>query len=251
MIIEYHRPKTVQEALQLLARPGITTWPMGGGSHLNQPSKDSFAVVDLKDLGLDEIHDRGNLLEVGATVTLAALLDTPHLQPALARAIRHEAAHNLRQVGTVAGTLLAATGRSPFTTAFLALDARLARLPGEEIQDLGNLLPVRQNVLPGRLVTTVTIPLNADLAYESVARSPADQPLVCVASARWPSGRTRVALGGYGRAPLLAFDGTEADGAEIATRDAYDAAQDEWATAEYRREIAAILTRRCLGALQG
>lgn len=251
MITEYHRPETVQEALKLLARPGMTTWPMGGGSHLNRPSKESFAVVDLQALGLDEIQDRGNFLEIGAAATLAALLATPRLQPAMARAIRHEAAHNLRQVGTVAGTLLAATGRSPFTTAFLALDARLALLPGEESHDLGDLLPVRQDLLPGRLVTTVTIPLNADLAYDFVARSPADQPVVCAAAAHWPSGRTRVALGGYGKAPLLAFDGTEADGAEIAARDAYNAAQDEWATAEYRREIAAILTRRCISELQG
>jgi CO/xanthine dehydrogenase FAD-binding subunit len=250
MITEYHRPETVQEALKLLARPEVTTWPMGGGSYLNQPSKASFAVVDLQDLGLDEIHDRGNFLEVGSTATLAALLDIPRLQPALARAIRHEAAHNLRQVGTVAGTLLAATGRSPFTTAFFALDARLTVLPGDETLDLGDLLPVRQDVLPGRLVTTVTIPLNAGLAYDFVARSPADQPVVCAAAARWPSGRTRVALGGYGKAPLLAFDGTEADGAEIAARDAYDAAQDEWASAEYRREVAAILTRRCLEDLR-
>jgi CO/xanthine dehydrogenase FAD-binding subunit len=251
MITEYNRPQTIQEALQLLARPGITTWPLGGGSHLNQPSKESFAVVDLQDLGLDEIHDRGNFLEVGAAATLAALLNTPRLPPALARAIRHEAAHNLRQVGTVAGTLLAATGRSPFTTTFLALDARLTLLPDEESHDLGNLLPVRQDLLPRRLVTNVTIPLNADLAYDFVARSPADQPLVCVAAARWPSGRTRLALGGYGKAPILAFDGTEADGADVAARDAYHDAQDEWASAEYRREIAAILTRRCLGELQG
>jgi CO/xanthine dehydrogenase FAD-binding subunit len=250
MITEYHRPKTLQEALQLLARPGITTWPLGGGSYLNQPSKEFFAVVDLQDLGLDEIHDRGNFLEIGATATLAAFLDTPRLQPALARAIRHEAAHNLRETGTVAGTLLAATGRSPFTTACLALDVRLTLLPGDETLDLGDLLPVRQEVLPGRLATHVTIPLNADLAYEFVARSPADQPLVCVAAARWPSGRTRVALGGHGKAPLLAFDGTEADGAEIAARDAYNDAQDQWASAEYRREIAATLTRRCLGELQ-
>ncbi|MEJ2263387.1 MAG: FAD binding domain-containing protein [Anaerolineales bacterium] len=250
MITEYHRPKTIQEALKLLARPGPTTWPLGGGSYLNQPSKESFAVVDLQGLGLDQTHDRGNFLEVGAAATLATLLDTPRLQPALTRAIRHETAHNLRQVGTVAGTLLAATGRSPFTTVFLALDARLTVLPGDETLDLGDLLPIRQEVLPGRLVTIVTIPLNADLAYEFVARSPADQPLVCVAAARWPSGRTRVALGGCGKAPLLAFDGTEADGAEIAARDAYHAAQDEWASAEYRREIAGILTRRCLAELQ-
>jgi hypothetical protein len=55
-----------------------------------------------------------------------------------------------------------------------------------------------------------------------------------------------VALGGYGAAPLLAFDGSEADGAEVAAQSAYSQAGDEWASAEYRMEIAGILARRCI-----
>jgi CO/xanthine dehydrogenase FAD-binding subunit len=84
------------------------------------------------------------------------------------------------------------------------------------------------------------------LSYEYVARSPADQPIVCVAAAVWPSGRTRIALGGYGAAPVLAFDGSEAEGAQVAVQSAYSQAEDEWASAEYRREVASILARRCI-----
>lgn len=246
MIVEYHRPDTIDEALNLISRPGVKSVPLGGGSNLNQPSKESFAVVDLQNLGLNTIHDRGNFLDFGATVTLQALIAAEGLQPALVQAVRSEAAHNLRQVGTVAGTLVAANGRSPFATAFLALDAAITLLPPNETQSLGDLLHLRAELLPGRLITQVTIPKNARLAYHAVSRTPADQPIVCAAVARWPSGRTRVALGGFGKAPLMAFDGTEDSGAEVAARDAYSHADDQWASAEYRRKMAEVLTRRCL-----
>jgi CO/xanthine dehydrogenase FAD-binding subunit len=247
MIIEYHRPKTIEEALALLARAYLVTAPLAGGSVLNRPTPQPIAAVDLQSLGLNSLQRRGNFLELGATLTLQSLLGAPGLQPALGRAILHEATHNLRQVATVAGTLVSADGRSPFATAMLALDAALNLLPGEDNPlALGDLLPVRAERLHGRLITMVTIPLNVHLAYEYVARTPADRPIVCVAVAVWPSGRTRLALGGYGTAPLLAFDGSEANGAEIAAQSAYSQAGDEWASAEYHMEIAGILARRCI-----
>ena len=55
-----------------------------------------------------------------------------------------------------------------------------------------------------------------------------------------------MALGGYGAAPRLAFDGTEADGAKIAAESAYSHCGDEWASAEYRQEIAGVLVERCV-----
>lgn len=246
MIIEYHRPDTLEKALELLARQDVKTVPMGGGSWLNQPSSIQYAVVDLQDLGLDVVQDRGNFIELGATVTLQNLTQNTRLMPAVLEAIRREAAHNLRHVATLAGTLVSSGGRSPLTTAFLALDATVTLLPGEETKDLGSLLPLRSELLAGQLVSRVSIPLNARAAYHNVARSPADQPIVCVAAAQWPSGRTRVALGGHGKAPMLAFDGTESAGADQAAQDAYSQAGDQWASAEYRREIAGTLTRRCL-----
>ncbi len=246
MITEYHRPKKLEAALKLLSRSEPPTFPMGGGSILNRPQSNRFAVVDLQDLGLNTIQNRGNTLDLGAAVNLQSLLEVSGLPTALVKAISHEATYNLRQVATVAGTLIASDGRSPFTTALLALDTNLTLEPGEEQVNLGDLLPLRTERLPGRLITKIHIPLNAKLGYEYVARSPADLPIVCVGVAQWPSGRTRVALGGFGKAPLVAFDGSEAQGAEAAARNAYSHAGDAWASAEYRREIAAILTRRYL-----
>ncbi|MBN1149143.1 MAG: FAD binding domain-containing protein [Anaerolineales bacterium] len=254
MIKEYHRPTSFEEALALLGRAEPPTLPLAGGSALNRPSAEEFAVVDLQALRLDGFQARGNFLELGATLSLQNLLEElrlakPSPAAALEKAIEHEATNNLRQVASVAGTLVAAGGRSPFTTALLALDARLTVQPGDEQASLGDLLPFRQERLRGRLITQVSLPSNARLAYEYVARTPADLPIVCAALAIWPSGRRRLALGGYGAAPVMAFDGGEAEGVQVAAQSAYSEAGDQWASAEYRQEIAGVLAKRCLEQL--
>ena len=94
------------------------------------------------------------------------------------------------------------------------------------------------------------LPLNVQLAYEYIARTPADLPIICAAVARWPSGRTRVILGGTGEAPVLAMDGPESGGEEISVADAYSHAGDEWASAEYRQEMAQVLVKRCLSKME-
>jgi len=254
MILEYHRPTTLEEALALLRRPQPVTVPLAGGSALDHHALQQFAVVDLQALGLNTTMQLGNFLELGASLTLQGLLD--YLKRAnfpskawsltLIKAISHEATHNLRQVASVAGTLVVADGCSPFATVLLALDAVLTIQPGDEKIELGNFLPLRREILAGRLITQVSIPLNVHLAYEYVARTPADRPVVCAAVSTWPSGRTRVALGGFGSAPVMAFDGTESNGVQAAAQSAYSLAGDDQASAEYRREMAGILVERCM-----
>jgi CO/xanthine dehydrogenase FAD-binding subunit len=132
----------------------------------------------------------------------------------------------------------------------LALDAQLLILPDEEVIGLGEILPVRGEKLRGRLIKEVTIPNNTKLAYQYVARSPADLPIVCVVVAQWPSGRTRVAVGGGGESVRLAMDGDESDDAVAAVESSLSTLQDEWASAEYRIEVGGVLVRRCLEAMK-
>ena len=188
-------------------------------------------------------------MEIGATVTLQQLLENEYTPEALKSALKLEAPLNIRNAATVAGTLVAADGRSTLATALLALDARLTIQPDDEEIEIGSFLPLRDNNLRGKLITAITIPLNAKLAFESVARTPVDKPIVCAVLAIWPSDRTRLALGGYGKAPLLAMDGTESEGLEEAARNAFHEATDEWASAEYRMDVAATLVKRCLEAM--
>jgi aerobic carbon-monoxide dehydrogenase medium subunit len=147
MITEYHRPTTLDDALKLLSQPN--TRPLGGGTVLTQYKDESFAVVDLQALGLDKIHKVGDKLEIGATVTLSLLLESAYIPPALAEALRLETPLNLRNMGTVAGTLVTCTGRSTFSTAMLALDAKLT-INGQSstLQSLGDFLSLRKNRLP-------------------------------------------------------------------------------------------------------
>ena len=256
MITTYHRPRTLDEALTLLTRPD--TVPLGGGTLLSRPAADAIEVVDLQSLGLDTVKKNGNNLEIGATVTLQALLESEHTPEAMKTALKLEAPLNIRNSATVAGTLVACDGRSTFAVSLLALDAKveikafehrdlkdqsLRKTPNlnEQLINLGDFLPLR----PRGLITSITIPLNVKLAFEYVSRTPADKPIVCAALAKWNSGRTRLALGGYGKSPILAMDGTESEGLATAARNAFHEATDNYASAEFRMDVASTLAKRC------
>jgi CO/xanthine dehydrogenase FAD-binding subunit len=256
MITQYYRPQTLEEALRLLSNPD--THPLGGGTILTHFSNESFSVVDLQALGLDKIIKSGDRLAIGAAVTLQTLLESSYIPEALKSALLLETPLNLRTMGTVAGTLVTCDGRSPFATVMLGLDAKMTFAANEEKITLGNFLPLRvgadgvqsiASIRPNQLITEIEIPLNVKLSFESVARSPADKPIVCVALAQWPSGRTRLALGGFGTSPALALDGNAPNDLEAAARNAFAEAGDEWASKEYRSEIAAVLAKRCLDAI--
>ena len=244
MIIDYNRPQTLDQALTLLSRPNML--PLGGGTLLSQPHSAPVEVVDLQALGLNTLQKKGHNLEIGATVTLQQLLENEHSPESLKSAIKLEAPLNIRNAATVAGALVVADGRSTFATSMLALDAKLRVQPNDEELEIGTFLPLRDESLRGKLITAITMPLNAKLTFESVARTPADKPIVCAALAVWPSGRIRLVLGGYGKVPLLAMDGTESEGLQEAARNSFHEATDEWASAEYRMEVAARLAERCL-----
>jgi CO/xanthine dehydrogenase FAD-binding subunit len=255
MITDYHRPQTIEQAIALLSKPGY--YPLGGGTLLTRKSDENFAVVDLQDLGLNKILSSGGKLEMGATATLNSLIESPHIQPALSRALRLEATFNIRNSATVAGSLISCDGRSPFATAMLSLDAKFIFANEIEPLTFGNYLASRSPLgskhtsLTGKLIIKIEIPINIKLAFETVGRSPVDKPIVCAALTCWNSGRARLAMGGYGAAPILAMDGNEPGGLDFAARSAYSSASDEWASSEYRSEIAAVLASRCSTILTG
>src|SRR5512134_2506377 len=197
MITTYHRPRTLDEALTLLSQSNRL--PLGGGTLLSQPQTDPVEAVDLQSIGLDSIKKSGNNLEIGATATLQQLLESEHCPEPMKSALKLEAPLNLRNAATVAGTLVSCDGRSTFASVLLALDAKLeqAKLDHSNIEsrtsNVGDFLPLRD--LQGSLITSITLPLNAKLAFDYVSRTPADKPIVCAVLAQWNSGRTRLVLG--------------------------------------------------------
>ena len=247
MITAYHRPQTLDEALTLLTQPN--TVPLGGGTLLSHATTDLVEAVDLQLLGLDTLKKKGNELEIGATLTLQALLESEHCPEAMKSALKLEAPLNIRNSATVAGTLVTCDGRSTFATVLLAMDAKIdirSSKIDSRISNIGDFLPLR----PRGLITSITIPTNVKLAFEYVSRTPADKPIVCVALAQWNSGRTRLAVGGLSKSPMLGMDGTESEGVEAAARNAFYEATDEWASTEYRMDVAATLATRCLNQLR-
>jgi len=251
MITTYHRPQTLDEALTLLAQPN--TLPLGGGTLLSRSTPDPVSVVDLQALGLNTIVRKGNpstssgqALELGATVTLQQLLESEHCPEALKTAIKLEAPLNLRNSATLAGTLVAGDGRSPFAAALLALDAKITvHGPSSTVLGIGEFLPLR----PQGLITAITLPAQTKFAFEYVSRTPADKPIVSAALALWPSGRARLVIGGFGKSPSLAMDGTESAGVDSAARNACHEAADDFASADYRMDVAATLAKRCLSSI--
>jgi CO/xanthine dehydrogenase FAD-binding subunit len=246
MIGEYYRPDSVEKAVELLSAKGGNLRPLGGGTHLSRFQTDLQGVVDLQSTGLEKIKVAGQQIMVGATTCLDALMETPNLDAEIKRAIRLDVSKNIRNMATLGGWLVTSDARSAFSTVLLALDVTLTWEPNHVQVRMGDWLPIREMESPGVLLTEVEWDLRPNLVFEYVARSPKDRPTLIVAVTQWGSGRTRVALGGFGPAPIIALDGPEGTGADVACRDAYFEAEDAWASAAYRREVAPKLVVRCL-----
>jgi CO/xanthine dehydrogenase FAD-binding subunit len=244
MIKEYHRPKSVPEAEQLFEMYGERCVPLGGGSMLSRSKQDDLCVVDLQDLGLNRIEVTGQKVHIGATVTLQQLLEFDSIPALLKEITRRSATLNLRNQATIGGYIVTAGGRSPLAIALMALDAQLIWHPAQKIQNSGDWFSLRQAL--GYWISGIQFNSNVQLGYEQVARTPMDVPILAIAVARWPSGRTRVVLGGYGNAPILALDGPEGSGVLEAVKNALAESSDEWASAEYRQDVGQVLAKRIL-----
>lgn len=246
MLEAYYRPDSLEEAVALLEDKEKGLKPLGGGTILSRQRTGQFGVVDLQNLGLDQIELRGGRILVGAAARMHALLSHPDIHSEIKRAVEIDASENIRNMATLAGWLVSSDGRSILSTVLLALDTTLTWAPGGKRVRLGDWFPVRKQEEPGVMITQLEWQARPKLVFEYAARAPKDRPILIVAAVQWDSGRTRIALGGYGAEPIIAMDGTGSDGAELASRDAYADAGDQWASAAYRQDVAAKLALRCL-----
>jgi len=249
MIIEYHRPNEVEEAIRLLRRNKPKTLPLAGGTRLGQFSGEDIAVVDLQNLPLDQIEVVGNTLVIGSMVRLSRFIEENIGEKAIQQLIEREFPQNVRNMATIGGAILCENGRSELLAGLLALDVQLVWLPGSKEIRLGDYLALREHWETGSLLSEIHVPANVQFRSESVRRTPVDQPQLSVSVCRWPSGRTRIVVGGFGNAPQLVLDGPTGAGAEIAIRSLLRQANDEWASGEYRSEVGVVLLRRLMDAL--
>ena len=262
-LTEYHKPTSLDEALKLLRRPNVPTVPIAGGSGLVPAApRDVEAVVDLSALNLAYIKSCEDFqaftgLCIGATTTLQTIIEDETIRDyadgVLVKTIRDTATRNVRNAASLAGSIIDAKGNSPLLTMLLALDARLTILGDKEEE-----VALAKWTRPDRtLITLIALPALSNethAAYEKVARTPADLPIVCVAArAAVINGQlntVRLALGGIGRKPLLierASINIE-EAVQIAV-DSIEPPSDYFATAEYRHEMIGVLVKRVLSTL--
>ena len=182
--------------------------------------------------------------------TLQTIADHPAIPEAIRTAVRLEGTANTRNQATLGGRLVAFDGRSALITTLVAADALTIWDDDQKQMSLGEWLALPDQK-PGKLLVAVKFSRKTTLALEVVNRTKLDLPLVCVAAAKWPAGRTRLAVGGFGKCPQMAFDGQDAEGAEMAVENACRNSGDFRASEEYRRAMSIILTRRCLEKTPG
>ncbi len=245
MIVEYHRPETLQEALELLSRTNPRTLPLGGGTHLSHYQGDPIAVIDLRKLGLGKIELADNFLKIGAMATLQELEDFEEAPQAFKDTLRFESNYNLRQAATIAGALVSGDGKSALVSALLALDALLTIQPNERKETVKEWLARRSSRSTNFLITSLMIPMGVNFKYQFVGRSPMDIPIVSVAIGEWSTGRTRIVIGGSGPYPILALDGTDLQKIEPAIYNACSQL-DTNKNQKFFQETATVLARRIL-----
>ncbi len=135
-IKHFHRAKSLEEAYQLLTENPKNIL-IGGGIWLKMSKPSVNTLIDLSELSLDQIIDRGDFIEVGAMVTLRdyeihesifALGDG-----FLSKGISEIYGVGFRNVATVGGTV---AGRYPFSdliTPLLSLKVKLVFYPKLEM----------------------------------------------------------------------------------------------------------------------
>lgn len=237
-VTQYARPSTVDEALSLLERP--TAVPLGGGTHLNATASPPVEVVDLQAVGLDPIARTGETtLRIGATATLAQLMDAVGAPAVVRDAARREQPSTLRSQATVGGTIASADRESELLAAFLAHDALVTVLDrgGSTEVSLDALL----GTLPlprGRIIAAVTIATDGRSVAARTGRTRADRPIVAVVGRAVDGREPRLAASGVAPRPVVL-----AAGAEL------DPPADFRGSAEYRRALAETLAERVLERL--
>ena len=263
----YARPDSVDGALALLAEHGEDATVLAGGHSLLPVMKLRLAapelVIDIGGLAeLDYIRVDGADVAIGAgtrhrSVEVSEVLaaECP-LLPAVARTVGDP---QVRHRGTLGGSLAHADPASDLPAAVLALGGTVVlRGPrGErQVPITGFYTGVFSSVKePDELIVEVRVPRTSasGWAYEKFTRRANDWAIVGVAVVEG-----RVGLVNMGSTPLRASqteaalaDGASVEDAAALADQGTEPPTDVAATAEYRRHLARLLTRRALATASG
>jgi carbon-monoxide dehydrogenase medium subunit len=271
----YHAPSTVDEAVGLLVDNADEAKLLAGGQSLVPMMSlrlASFAhVIDLNTVeGLGGIERANGMVRIGALVRQATAENDPDVAadvPLLAAALPHVGHFQIRNRGTVGGSIAHADPASELPAVALALDAAIETIgpdgtrqisAGDFFQSTWTTALADEEVL-----TAVRFPVwesASGFAVEEVARRHGDFAICGAACAVTLDGDTvtRAAIALFGVAPTpvramaaeQALVGTSAAGdlravAEEAVN-SLEPADDIHAPGAYRKRAAAVMVRRAL-----
>lgn len=272
---EYHRPDSLEEALQLLAEHGDEAKVLAGGQSLIPVMKLRLAspahLVDIGRLGMDAIAESNGRLTVGALarhrdLERSELLDTRY--PVMAAAAPLISDPIVRNLGTIGGSLCHADPAGDWGSVMLALQASvvLRSTGGERELAMSEFLvdTFTTALEPDEILTEVRVPQPSGPtggAYLKLERKVGDFATVAAATHLSLSNgtieRAGIALTAVGARNILASDAeaslagvepTEAAFAEAGrlAAEASSPVSDVRGSADYKRHVVDVYVRRGL-----
>ena len=203
VVSQYHRPATLPDALQLLAREGSLV--LAGGTGVNAGQRTTATLlVDLQALALDGVRvaDDGALV-IGATTRLGDLAIAAAAPGWLRELARKELPSSLRTLATVGGTVVAGGWESPLVAGWLACDAIVTVVGSDGTADIAlAALLADRGLMAGRIITAVRLDITGNASVHSTARTTADRPIVACIARRTATG-VRVAMSGIAATPAI------------------------------------------------
>lgn len=267
---EYFAPTTLAEAFGLLADPGAKA--LAGGMSLVPMMKLRMAapekLVDLRGIAeLHSIREAGGSLEIGAMVTHYELESAPLVRskcPLLAASAAAIGDVQIRNAGTLGGSVAHADPAADYPAALLALEAQvqIAGPAGQRRVSFEEFVvdPFTTLLEPGELVVGVSVSTEEDGAgthYEKHAQPASGFPMVGVA-ARVAFGTSglrfaRVAVTGLSgkgyrarQVEAALLQGASPKEACAGLTDGVEASADIHASAEYRAHLARVAGTRAI-----
>jgi len=278
----YFAPKSIEEACRLRLEIGEEAFVLAGGTDLmvnvNHRLLKPKAFIGLKGIkGLDRIRfDKKNGLTIGAMVLLADVASDPAVRrryPAVAYAAGETANVQIRNMGTVAGNLCNAAPSADNAPALMALGAEvsLRTFEGERRIPLDRFFkgPGLTAIESGEILTAIHVPPvlpKSGTSYQHIsARGQVDISAVGVGAMVALNGKNcrkaRIFLGAVAPIPMrsvkaekLIMDKRLTPGliekAGLQASRESKPITDVRASAQYRKMMVAVLTKRALQEAQ-
>jgi carbon-monoxide dehydrogenase medium subunit len=271
----FYRPANVREALRLLSSgKGQARVVAGGTDVVVEGDRSIRFLIDITRAGLSYIRQRGTACVIGATTTMAELEASDVIQALagglLSRAARTCGSALIRNLATLGGNMAHGSPAADMATPLLVLDAAVVMVDSNGRHKLPlaeYLAAARTSRFAKALLVEVVIPdpprgKGCQWSFQKLGRTAVDISLVNVSAGLQLDSRgrvkwARIALGSVSPVPMRAsgaeqrMAGRILDqallaeiGAEVARE--VSPISDARASAEYRREICSVLTRRAL-----